>query len=83
VTIRNLIVNLLNLYSLIIIIRAVISWIQVDRRNPFVRFVCNVTDPVLAPIQRVVPLIGGTLDISPILALVIIQLIKNIVIGGF
>ena len=79
-TIRNLIVDVLQIYSLLIIIRAVISWVQIDRRNQFVRILCNVTDPVLNPIQRIVPPIGGTLDISPIIALVIVQVIKGVVI---
>ena len=81
--IRNLIVDILQIYSLLIIIRAVLSWVQVDRRNQFARILCNLTDPVLNPIQRVVPPIGGTLDISPIIALVIVQVIKAIVIRAF
>ena len=79
-TIRNLIVDILQIYSLLIIIRAVVSWVQINRRNQLVRILCNVTDPVLNPIQRVVPPIGGTLDISPIIALVIVQVIKGVVI---
>ena len=82
-TIRNLIVDLLQIYSLLIIIRAVVSWLQVDRRNQFVRILCNVTDPILNPIQRVIPPIGGTLDISPIIALVVVQLVKGVVIRIF
>jgi YggT family protein len=83
VTIRNLIIDFLQIYSLVIIIRAVLSWVQVERRNQLARIICNVTDPVLVPIQRIVPPIGGTLDISPIIALVLIQLLKTIVIRTF
>lgn len=59
------------------------SWIRVERQNPFVRLLCNVTDPVLNPIQRVVPPVGGTLDISPIIALVLIQVIMRVVVRTF
>ncbi len=81
--IGNLIIVVLQVYSLLIILRAIISWVRIDRRNPFVRIVCGVTDPVLDPIQRVVPPVGGTLDISPIVALVLIQVIMRIVVRVF
>ena len=72
-TIGNLILDLLQLYSLLIIIRALMSWMRVDPRNQFVRILNAVTDPVLDPIQRVIPPIGGNLDISPVVAIVLVD----------
>jgi len=81
VTIGNLILDLLHLYSLIIIVRVVVSWVRVDPRNQFVRILSAVTDPVLVPIQKVIPPIGGGLDISPIVAILLIQLLRKLIVG--
>ena len=78
-TIGNLILDLLQLYSLLIIIRALTSWMRVGPRNQFVRILNAVTDPVLDPIQRVIPPIGGNLDISPVVAIVLVQLLREVV----
>ncbi len=78
-TIGNLILDLLQLYSLLIIIRAVMSWMRVDPRNQFVRILNAVTDPVLDPIQRVIPPIGGNLDISPVVAILLVQLLREVI----
>lgn len=80
-TIGNLILDLFHLYSLIIIVRVVVSWVRVDPRNQFVRILSAVTDPVLVPIQKVIPPIGGGLDISPIVAILLIQLLRKLIIG--
>lgn len=82
-TIGNLILDLLEIYILLIIIRAVLSWVRVDSRNRFVHTLNVLTDPVLIPIQRVIPPIGGTVDISPLVAIVLIQLFIEAVSGIF
>ncbi len=79
-TIGILIANLLEIYSLLIIARAILSWTRIDQRNQFVRILSALTDPVLNPIQRVIPPIGGTIDISPFVAFFAVQLIKTMVL---
>jgi YggT family protein len=72
--------NLLNLLVLAIIISAVMSWLVafdvINLRNPFVynvsRFLDAVTRPLLRPVQKVIPALGGV-DISPIIVLLVIQ----------
>lgn len=82
-TLTLLLVRLLNLYSGIIIARALISWFIRDPTNPIVRILDVLTEPVLAPIRKLVsPETFGGLDISPILALVAIQLLRNLLIGS-
>ncbi|MBI4832790.1 MAG: YggT family protein [Candidatus Lindowbacteria bacterium] len=81
--IGKLIIDILQLYSLLIIVRAVMSWVRIDPRNQLVRMLYSVTDPVLAPIQKVVPPIGGAIDISPIIALILIQILKFVVFRAF
>jgi len=80
VTIGNLILDLLHIYSLLIIVRAVLSWIRVAPRNQFVRILNALTDPVLNPIQKTIPPIGGTVDISPIVAILLIELVRGILL---
>ena len=68
-----LIIRLLQVASILFIVRAVLSWIRISGDSPFypvVRFVYQVTEPVLAPIRRVLPPLGG-LDLS-ILAVIIL-----------
>ena len=76
--------NLLNLLVLAIIVSAVLSWLVafdvINLRNPFVynvaRFLDAVTRPILRPVQKVIPAIGGV-DISPIIVLLVIQGIRQ------
>ena len=66
-----LLANLLTIYGYIIIARALISWINPNPYNPLIRIIYAITDPVLVPIRRLLPDMGG-LDISPFVALIII-----------
>lgn len=66
---------LLTFYMWVIIIRALISWVNPDPYNPIVRFLYQVTGPVLEPLRRRMPYMGG-IDLSPfiiILAIVFLQ----------
>jgi len=78
----NLFVLVLYLYSLVIIVRAVVSWVQPDPRNPAVQILVLLTEPVLKPLRALVPpaRLGG-IDISPILALVAIQILRYLLLG--
>ena len=65
----------LSAYIWIVIGRAVISWVNADPHNPIVRFLIQVTDPILLRIRRYIPSMGG-IDLSPmilILAIVFLQ----------
>jgi len=61
--------------KLAILARALISWVHADPYNPLVRFLYQVTEPVLRPLRQVLPSWQG-LDLSPVAALVIIQLME-------
>ena len=72
---------LLNLYSWIIIAAALISWVSPDPRNPVVRFLHQVTEPVLAPVRRLLPpWKTGGLDLSPLIVLLVIQFVERVVL---
>jgi YggT family protein len=71
---------ILDIYSWMIIISALISWVNPDPYNPIVRFLYNVTEPVLSPIRRRIGTIGG-FDISPIIVLLAITFAKHLIVG--
>ncbi|TSA52348.1 MAG: YggT family protein [Planctomycetaceae bacterium] len=66
----------LNLYMWVIIIRAVISWFNPDPYNPIIRFLYRVTEPVLSPIRRWIPLKGMGIDISPMIVIAAIYFLN-------
>jgi YggT family protein len=55
---------LLRLLSIAILVRGVLTWIDPFERNAVARALYDVTEPILAPIRRLVPPVGGTLDFS-------------------
>jgi YggT family protein len=67
---------LLRVYLWIIIIRAVISWVNPDPYNPIVRFLYAATDPVLYRVRRTVPALFGGIDFSPILVIAAIYFLE-------
>jgi YggT family protein len=66
----------LTLYQWIIVARAVLSWVNPDPYNPIVRFIHNITEPVLAPIRRRLPTSLGAIDISPIIVFFAVYLLR-------
>ena len=77
----SFIVWLLDIYSMIIIVAALISWVSPDPRNPIVQFLRIVTEPVLAPLRRLLPpWKTGGLDISPMLAIIAIQFLERVIL---
>ena len=71
---------ILSIYMWIIIGRAVISWVNPDPYNPIVRFLNSVTEPVLYPIRRRLPISLGGLDLSPILVILAIIFIQSFLV---
>jgi YggT family protein len=68
----------LDIYMLLITIRIIFSWGNVSYSNRVMRFLFNATEPLLAPMRRIVPPLG-VFDISPLVALLILWLLKSAV----
>jgi YggT family protein len=73
----------LEIYMWVIIIRALISWVNPDPYNPIVQILTRVTEPALRPIRKLVPPDKIGIDLSPLIAILIIiflqyALIKNL-----
>jgi YggT family protein len=71
----------LEIYMWLIIARAVISWVTPDPYNPIVRFLYNVTEPVLSSLRRQLPLVYGGLDLAPLAVLAVIIFLKVFLVG--
>ena len=70
----------LSIYSLLVIIRVIFSWAMLSYSNRIMRFLIDVTEPLLGPLRRVVPPLGR-FDISPIVAWLILLLLQSAVAG--
>jgi len=62
----------LNIYMWVIIIRALISWVNPDPYNPIVQILTRMTEPVLRPIRKLVPPYKVGVDFSPLIAILVI-----------
>jgi YggT family protein len=69
----------LGAYIWLIIGRVIISWVNADPYNPIVRFLFAATEPVLAPIRRRLPYLGG-LDLSPMLLILAIIFLQQFLV---
>jgi len=68
------------IFMWIIIARAILSWVSPDPYNPIVRFIHNVTEPVLHQIRRRIPLSFGGIDFSPIIVLLAVIFLQRFVV---
>ena len=80
VALAKVIDTVLFIYMWIIIIRAVLSWVSPDPYNPIVRFINNVTEPVLYQIRRRLPVSFDGIDLSPVVVLLIIMFLQSFVV---
>lgn len=64
-------------YSLVVLASVILSWIRLDPDNPIVRVVEALTEPVLAPIRKILPDLGG-FDFSPMILLLGLRFVRNL-----
>jgi len=72
--------TLLEIYKWVIIIAALISWVNPDPYNPIVRFLYSITEPVFRPIRRLIGYRLGPIDISPIIVILVIIFIQSFLV---
>ena len=77
--VANVIDIVLQAFMLLLIIRALISWVNPDPYNPIVRFLYRVTEPVLRPVRRWLPPMSG-LDLSPMVVLLAIYFLRSFLV---
>jgi YggT family protein len=66
----------LTIYMWVIVIRALISWVNPDPYNPIVQILQKMTEPVLRPLRKLVPAYRIGVDLSPLIAILIIIFLK-------
>ena len=69
-------------FMIITIARAVLSWVSPDPYNPIVRFIHNITEPVLYQIRKRLPMMYGGIDFSPIVVILIIIFLRIFVVNS-
>ncbi len=72
----------LNIYMWVIIIRALLSWVNPDPYNPIVQFLNKVTEPVLHKVRQWIPMRGMNIDLSPIIVILAIFFLQTFLVGS-
>ncbi len=80
-SIAGLIIVLVQILTMAIFLRAILSWFRLDSRNPLVEMLDMITEPILSPLRRIVPRIG-MIDITPLVAIVLLQFLSRALIGS-
>ena len=77
----QLLINVLYVFIIVMLIRVVFSWVSPYPTNPVTRFAYRITEPVLAPIRRILPPMSG-IDLSPMVvmlgAYLLISILRNV-----
>lgn len=69
-----------NFLSLAVLARVLISWLRLDPYHPISVFVYQITEPFLRPLRKIIPPVGP-LDITPIIALIIFQILERVLLS--
>jgi YggT family protein len=69
-----------NIIYFLLVIRIIISWVGADPYNEIVRIIYAITEPILLPFRRL-PLQVGAIDFSPILAFILLSVLRNFIVG--
>ena len=77
---RTFLIKLVDLYSIIVVIRAIITWFPIDYSHPINIILRNLTDPVLKPIQKLIP--TGGIDFSPFIVIILLGILKSVILGA-
>ena len=64
----------------LVIARAILSWVSPDPMNPIVRFIVSSTEPFIRPIRKRVPLVGGGIDLSPLIFLFLLYFLREFLV---
>jgi YggT family protein len=80
----NLLVYFIDLFftllSLAILARVLLSWVRISPYHPAVQLLYQITEPILAPLRRIIPPVG-MVDISPIIAMLLLQIIQQVLVA--
>ncbi|MFC1480514.1 YggT family protein [Candidatus Omnitrophota bacterium] len=69
-----------NVVYFVLVVRIILSWVNADPYNDIVRIIYRVTEPILAPFRRL-PLQMGGIDLSPIVAFLVLSVLRNFIVN--
>lgn len=67
--------------NLAILVRVIVSWLNINPYHPLVSLVYQITDPILLPLRRIIPPLG-MIDVTPIIAMMLLSLIQQVLLGS-
>ena len=67
--------------TIAIFLRAILSWFSMDPRSPLIQILDQITEPLLSPLRRVVPRLG-MIDITPLVAIILLQFLSRAIVQG-
>ena len=77
----SLLIIFIDVYSVVVIGAVIVAWMSVPATNQVTSIINRLTDPLLAPIRNVMPTIGG-IDLSPLVLLTGLQILRGLLIPG-
>lgn len=80
--IAAIITLIFELYSLVILARVLMSWVNLDPSSQLARVIYDLTEPVLAPVRNLLPPAAG-LDFSPIIVIILLQVVSSMLVQIF
>jgi YggT family protein len=80
--IASILDTVLYLYMLVVIARALISWVNPDPYNPIVQFLYRITEPAFSWVRRTIPSVVAGIDFSPFIIILIIYFLQSFLIGS-
>ena len=83
-TVVRIVSLVFQIYQFLILIRVLLSWVNVNPYrqaidHPLIDLLYRLTDPVLEPLRRLIPPIGGVMDISPIVAMFLLEILRQVI----
>lgn len=72
----TLLISIISLYKWVIIIAAILSWVQPDPYNPIVQMLYRLTEPAYALVRRVIPTVFGGMDLAPLILIFALQFLE-------
>jgi YggT family protein len=74
-----MLISLIDVYSLILFVAVILSWVRAPEDNPAVRVIHQLTEPVLDQVRKILPTAGG-FDFAPMVVLIGLQLLKRLLL---
>jgi YggT family protein len=78
--IKLLLIKVIDIYIILIVIRAVISWFSPDPYNPLYQWLIRLTEPVLGRLRNLIPMRG--IDFSPFIVIIVLNFLRSFIAGG-